>query len=156
MAPLGAVGNETSSKRAVNGNVKTADRPLTPLPASAGRGRKRAREKSHHSVMVVAVVVVVVIVVVVLVEVEQVEQVADRRHVARDVAASSSLSCFGFGRLSRLRVAERGVELPVALDELHERRVLIVDVADVAAASRTAKPRSSGCAGRCRRSRPAG
>ena len=85
--------------------------------------------------MVVAVVVVVMIVVVVLVEVEQVEQVADRRHVARDVVV-------GVAVLVLLRVRqvvaaarrERGVELPVALDELHERRVLIVDVADVAAA----------------------
>src|SRR5262249_33170095 len=77
-----------------------------------------------------------VVVVVVLVEVEQVEQVADRWHVARDVVVG--ITVIVLLRVWQVVAAarrERGVvELPVALDELHERRVLIVDVADVTAA----------------------
>ena len=65
------------------------------------------------------------------IEVEQVEQVADGRHVARRMGVVAIL--LGIGQVVAAAVAERGVEHPVPFDELHEGGVLVIDVADVAA-----------------------
>src|SRR5215472_6515597 len=64
-------------------------------------------------------------------EVEQVEQVADGRHVARHVMLVTALS--GIGQVIAAAVAEGGIEHPVPFDELHEGGMLAIDVADMTA-----------------------
>src|SRR5215467_7561168 len=64
-------------------------------------------------------------------EVEQVEQVADGRHVARHVMLVTTLN--GIRQVIATAVAEGGVEHPVPFDELHEGGMLAIDVADMAA-----------------------
>ena len=65
-----------------------------------------------------------------VIKVEQIEQIADGRHVARHVRA---VVLNGIGQVIATAVAERGIEHPVPFDELHERGVLAIDVADMAA-----------------------
>src|ERR1700674_2533342 len=64
-------------------------------------------------------------------EAEQVEQVADGRHVARHVGVVVVLH--RIGQIVTTALAQRAAELPVAFDELHERGMFIVHVADVPA-----------------------
>jgi hypothetical protein len=67
------------------------------------------------------------------VKVEQVEQVADGRHVARDIGLVAAGVLNGIGQVVAAAVAERSAEQPVPFDELHERGMLAIDVADMAA-----------------------
>src|SRR5580700_862132 len=62
----------------------------------------------------------------VMTEVEQVEQVADGRHVARYIGVVVILD--GIRQVVATAPAECAVELPVAFDELHERGMLVVHV----------------------------
>src|SRR5262249_33453821 len=89
-------------------------------------GAERRRTVSTRSVIAVLALVVVPI------EVEQVEQIADGRHVARHIGIVVVL--LRVGKVVAAARGQLGVELPVALHELHERGMLVVDVADVAAA----------------------
>src|SRR5207237_7730845 len=61
----------------------------------------------------------------------QVEHVADGRHVAWYIAVV--LVLHGIGQVVTTASAQRAGKLPVALDELHERGMLAVHVADVPA-----------------------
>ena len=76
-------------------------------------------------------------------EVEQVEQVADGRHVARHIGLATVLN--GIGQIIATACTERGVEHPVPLDELNEGGMLGIGVADMAAGRRV-RPRLSECA----------
>src|SRR5262245_1544685 len=74
-----------------------------------------------------------VIVSVAVVKVEHIEQVADRRHVLRHIVRV--VVVVPVPRVGQVIAAARGqllLDQPVALDELHERGVLVVDVADAA------------------------
>ncbi len=62
---------------------------------------------------------------------EQVEQVSDRRHVARHVRIVRLRQ--RIGEIVAATRAERSAELPVPLDEFHEGGMLVVDVAYMAA-----------------------
>src|SRR5260221_53251 len=64
-------------------------------------------------------------------EIEQVEQVANRRHVGWDVRIVTVKP--RIGQIVAAAVAERGVEHPVPFNELNERGMLGVNVADVTA-----------------------
>jgi Asp/Glu/hydantoin racemase len=66
---------------------------------------------------------------VVMIEVEHVEQVANGRHVARDIGVITIL--YRIGKIIAASVAEFGIEHPVPFDEFHERGVLIVAVTDM-------------------------
>ncbi len=63
-------------------------------------------------------------------EIEQIEQVPDSRHIARHVGWAV---LNGIGQVIATAVAERGIEHPVPFNELHERGMLAVYVADMAA-----------------------
>jgi hypothetical protein len=63
-------------------------------------------------------------------KVEQVEQVADGRHVTRHIVLLAAL--LGIEEVIAATVAERGIEHPVPFDELNEGGVLAVLMADVA------------------------
>jgi hypothetical protein len=65
-------------------------------------------------------------------EVEQVEQIADGRHVARHVGVIAVVVLLRVGQVVAASDAERGIELPVPFDELHEGGMLVIDVADMA------------------------
>lgn len=62
-------------------------------------------------------------------KVEQVEQVADSRHVARHVVLITALN--GIGQVIAAAIAERGAEHPVPLYKLHEGRMLAINVANM-------------------------
>lgn len=64
------------------------------------------------------------------VKVEHVEQVADGGHVARHVGMGALIR---IGQIIAAPIAEGGVEHPVPFHEFHERGVLVVNVADMAA-----------------------
>ena len=65
-----------------------------------------------------------------VIEIEQVEQVSNRRHVARHVRVPV---LNGIGQVIAAAVAERRIEHPVAFDKLHERGMLAINVTDMAA-----------------------
>jgi hypothetical protein len=77
------------------------------------------------------VAIVVVVTILIPVEIEQVEQVADRRHVDGNIGM-----VIVDARIRKVIAAALAelAEMPVSFHELHERRVFIVDVADVTAA----------------------
>jgi hypothetical protein len=60
--------------------------------------------------------------IVMVIEVEQIEQVADGRHVARHV-----------GVVVLTRIGQRGIEHPVPFNKLYKRGMLAISVADMAA-----------------------
>ena len=62
---------------------------------------------------------------------EQIEEVSDRRHVSWHVDVVAVLD--RIGQVVPAARAQGGSELPVALDEFHERGVLIVSMADAPA-----------------------
>lgn len=64
------------------------------------------------------------------VKVKHVEQVADSRHVARHVGISALIR---IEQIIAAAIAESGVEHPVPFHEFHERGMLVVGVADMAA-----------------------
>src|SRR6266403_3916226 len=64
-------------------------------------------------------------------EAEQVEQVADGRHVARHIGVVVVLH--RIGQIVTTALAQRAAELPVPFDELHKRGMFVVHVADVPA-----------------------
>jgi hypothetical protein len=64
-------------------------------------------------------------------KVEQVEQVADGRHVARHIGLATVLN--GIGQIISTAFTERGVEHPVPFDELNDGGMLGIGVADMAA-----------------------
>ena len=66
-----------------------------------------------------------------LFKVEQVEQVANSRHVARDVVLVTALNWIG--QVIPAAVAECGTEHPVPLYELYERRMFAINVANMSA-----------------------
>src|SRR5580692_151436 len=76
-----------------------------------------------------------------IVKIEQIEQVADGRHVLRDVgmvsivlvAVPSIIVLNRIGQVVATAVAERCIEHPIPFNKLHERRMLAIDVADMAA-----------------------
>src|SRR3981081_102319 len=68
---------------------------------------------------------------IVMTEVEQVAQVADGWYVARHIGVVVILH--GIRQVVATASAQRAVELPVAFDELNDRGMLVVHVADVAA-----------------------
>src|SRR6266481_6697824 len=76
----------------------------------------------------VAAAIVITAEIVIVTEVEQVEQIADRRHVDGNVGI-----VVVDARIGQVIAAALGelAEMPVALDELHKGGVFIVDVADV-------------------------
>ena len=84
-----------------------------------------------YGVFLGLVSVVVMVAVVALVKIEQVEEVADGGHVGWDVGIVVLKP--RIGQIVSAAAAERSVEPPVAFDEFHERGVLGIDVADVAA-----------------------
>jgi len=65
-----------------------------------------------------------------LIEVEEIEQVTNGRHVSRHVRIVVIL--LGIGQVVAAAIAEYALNLPVASMKLHEGRMLVVDVADVA------------------------
>ena len=65
-----------------------------------------------------------------MLEVKQIEQVADGRHVARHVGV---VVLIRIGQIIPAAIAELGVEHPVPFDEFHERGMLAIGVADMAA-----------------------
>src|SRR5258705_8929598 len=65
------------------------------------------------------------------VEIEQVEQVANGRHVGWHVRIAIVKP--RIGEIVAAAVAERGIEHPVPFNELNERGMLCVDVADMTA-----------------------
>src|SRR5271169_4734924 len=69
--------------------------------------------------------------IVMMIEVKQIEQVADGRHVARHVGVVPML--LGIGQVIAAPVAERAIEHPVPFDEFHERGMLTIDMANMAA-----------------------
>ena len=74
------------------------------------------------------------IVVVAMVEVEHIEQVADRRHVAWHISVLTVLAIlFRIRQVIAAAVAERGIQNPVPFNEFHERGMLVIGVADMAA-----------------------
>src|SRR6516165_9280480 len=67
-------------------------------------------------------------------EVEEVEEVPDGGHVARRVGVGGVVWVLhGVQKVVATALAEFFPQHPVALDELHDRGVLVVDVADVPA-----------------------
>lgn len=70
--------------------------------------------------------------VVVTIKVEQVEQVPNGRHVPGNVQIVIVITHARIGQIVTAAGAERGVEHPVPFDEFHERRMLVIDVADMA------------------------
>jgi hypothetical protein len=64
------------------------------------------------------------------VKIEHVEQVADGRHVVRHVRVGALNR---IGQVIAAAIAESGVEHPVPFHEFHERGMLTVGVADMAA-----------------------
>jgi len=65
------------------------------------------------------------------IEVEQVEQVADGRHVPRHINIVGVLN--GIGQIVATAITERAAEQPIALDKLHKRGMFVIDVADMTA-----------------------
>jgi len=64
------------------------------------------------------------------VKVKHVEQIADSRHVARHVGVSALIR---IGKVIATAIAESGVQHPIPFHEFHERGVLVINVADMAA-----------------------
>src|SRR5579859_7282199 len=64
-----------------------------------------------------------------MIKVEQVEQIADGRHVPRNVRIVVIKA--RIGQIIAAACAERGMEHPVPFDELDEGRMLVIDMADV-------------------------
>src|SRR5215831_10773495 len=91
---------------------------------------KRARPKPCPLFLTlnVALLIVIAAVSVSMSEVEEIEQIADRRHVVRDVII---VVLIRIPEIVAAPVAQRRIQQPVPLDELHKRRMLVVDVADV-------------------------
>src|SRR5215470_19013249 len=98
-------------------------------PVSAPARRLALRYQVPTDLLVVAFLLAVVVIEVVT-EVEHVEQVPDRRHVGRDIGIEPVPP-----RIRQVVAAAAGelAETPVALHELHEGRVLVVDVGHAAA-----------------------
>src|SRR5450432_2759813 len=65
-----------------------------------------------------------------LIKVEQVEQIPDGRHVPRNVRIVVVNP--RIGQIVTATAAERGMEHPVPFDELYERRMLVIGMADMA------------------------
>src|SRR5579862_142951 len=74
--------------------------------------------------------IVIVIMIVMRSEVEEVKQVANGGHVAWNILV---VVLNGIGEVVAAAEAESGVEHPVSFDELHDRGVLVISVADMAA-----------------------
>src|SRR5262249_18730575 len=74
--------------------------------------------------------VVIAVVATLTVEVKHVEQIADGRHVARNVGVT--IIVFRIGQIVAAAVTERGTKLPVPFNEFHKRGMLVIDVADMA------------------------
>ena len=74
-------------------------------------------------------------------KVEQVEQIADGRHVARYIGLATAgtitvgvvTGLDGIGQVIAAAETERGIEPPVPFDELDEGGMLVIGVADNAA-----------------------
>src|SRR5262249_7702909 len=93
------------------------------------RRRRSTREPQGPGWSVVLVLVLVLILVLAAIEVEHIEQVADRRHVGRDV------EIVGHDRVRQIVTAAAGERLqsPVSLDEFENRNVVGVAVSHLAA-----------------------
>ena len=65
-----------------------------------------------------------------MLEIKQIEQVANRRHVPRHIGMAV---LHWIRQVIPAAIAERGIKHPVSFDELHERGMLAIDVADMAA-----------------------
>lgn len=72
-------------------------------------------------------------VLVVTIKVEQVKQIPNGGHVAWNVLTVVIVTHARIGQIVAAAGAERGMEHPVPFDELYERRMLVIDVADMAA-----------------------
>ena len=72
-------------------------------------------------------------VLVVPIKVEQVKQIPDGRHVPGNVLIVVIIIHAWIGKIVAAASAERGMEHPVPFDEFHERRMLVVDMANMAA-----------------------
>jgi hypothetical protein len=71
-------------------------------------------------------------VLVVTIKVEQVEQVANGRHVPRNVQIVVIITHARIRQIVAAAGAEGGMEHPVPFDKFDERRMLVIDVADMA------------------------
>src|SRR5579862_3935700 len=84
--------------------------------------------------MIAIAMAVTIVVIVIVIEVEQIKEIADRGHVMRYIIIRIAIMTLDrVGQIVAAPIAERLVELPVPLDELHERGMLVIDVADVTA-----------------------
>jgi hypothetical protein len=77
-------------------------------------------------VSVVTMIAVTAIAVAMMVEIKQIEEIADSRHIARDIRIVVVV-LLRVGQIVAAAPGHRGVQFPVALDELHEGRMFVVD-----------------------------
>src|SRR5215472_17035879 len=105
--------------------------PSVSLDADTASGSVFATDPLATPVSTPIVAVVIAVVIAVTVEVKRIEQVADSRHVAWHVDVIIAL--FRVGQIVAAAVTERRMKPPVPFHEFHERGMLVVDVADMAA-----------------------
>src|SRR5438132_2839608 len=126
-------------------NRRTTRRPRKPVPpntvavcegAQAAvipyRYRAPARWPSASGSVILPVAVPIPAIVIPASEIEHVEQITDCRHIARHIDIVVVI-LLGVREIVAAAVGERRIQLPVPLDELHEGRMLVIGVADMAA-----------------------
>src|SRR5262245_48860193 len=121
----------TASQAQHGGGRRTSHENRAPaLPPAPVMFANRPPRLAAVVVIVPIIIASFAIAITVAIEVEHIEQVADRRHVARHIGVVVMLRVGEVVAAARCQLL---LEPPVPLDEFHERGMLVVDVADAPA-----------------------